>query len=197
MKMKNKNILISLFLLIALAQLFVPAQMIYKQEKLLNTGKNIKFECEPIDPNDPFRGKYIVLNFKESEIKVKDSLNWSNNETVFAKIATSKEGFARITSISKTEPKDHSIYLKLKIAYTSNFDNQNRIILDFPFDRFYINEYKAKNAEKTYNASTADSTKTTYATVVIKNGEAALKDVFIDTISIRELAKRNNTNINY
>lgn len=69
--MKNKNIIIILFLIVAVAQLFVPLQMIYNQEDIINTGKIVKFQCEPIDPNDPFRGKYITLNFKESEIKVK------------------------------------------------------------------------------------------------------------------------------
>ena len=74
--MKNKNIIIILFLLVALAQLFVPAQMIYNQEDILDTGKLVKFQCEPIDPNDPFRGKYITLNFKENRIKVKNFKNW-------------------------------------------------------------------------------------------------------------------------
>ena len=125
--MKNKNTLIILFLFVAMAQLFVPAQMIYNQEDILNTGKIIKFQCEPIDPNDPFRGKFITLNFKESGIKVKNLKGWNRNETVFAKIETSKDGFAKIKSISKTEPKDNSIYLKLKINYIADYDNENKI----------------------------------------------------------------------
>ena len=186
--MKNKNIIIILFLLVALAQLFVPAQMIYDQEDILDTGKLVKFQCEPIDPNDPFRGKYITLNFKENRIKVKNWKNWKNNETVFAKIKTSKEGFAKIKSISKTEPKDNSTYLKLKINYIAEYED-NKIYLDFPFNRFYMNENKAKNAEEVYTESTIDTTKIAYALVATKNGEAVIKDVLIDNISIKILAK--------
>ena len=166
--------------------------MIYNQEDILNSGKIVKFQCEPIDPNDPFRWKYITINFKENEIKVKSSKDWYSNETVFAKIITSKDGFAKIQSISKTEPTDNSTYLKLKVDYVN--DNENIIHLDFPFNRFYMNEYKAKNAEKVYAESTIDATKIAYALVATKNGEAAIKDVLIDNISIKELAKaKNNT----
>jgi uncharacterized membrane-anchored protein len=191
--MKNKNILIILFLFVAIAQLFVPLQMIYNQEDILNTGKIVKFQCEPIDPNDPFRGKYITLNFKENRIKVKNLKEWNSNETIFAKIETSKKGFAKIKSISRTEPTDNSIYLKLKINYIADYEN--KIYLDFPFNRFYMNENKAKNAEIAYAKSTLDSTKTAYALVATKNGEAVIKDVLIDNISIKELAKAKN-NIN-
>lgn len=193
--MKNKNSIIILFLFVVMAQLFVPAQMIYNQEDIINTGKIVKFQCEPIDPNDPFRGKYITLNFKESGIKVKNLKDWNRNETVFAKITTSQEGFAKIKSISKTEPTDNSIYLKLKINYIADYNNENTIYLDFPFNRFYMNENKAKNAEKVYAESTMDTTKIAYALVAAKNGEAVIKDVLIDNISIKELAKAdNNTN---
>lgn len=190
--MKNKNSIIILFLFVVMAQLFVPAQMIYNQEDIINTGKIVKFQCEPIDPNDPFRGKYITLNFKESGIKVKNLKDWNRNETVFAKITTSQEGFAKIKSISKTEPTDNSIYLKLKINYIADYNNENTIYLDFPFNRFYMNENKAKNAEKVYAESTMDTTKIAYALVAAKNGEAVIKDVLIDNISIKELAKANN-----
>lgn len=189
--MKNKNILIMLFLFVAMAQLFVPSQMIYNQEDIINTGKLIKFQCEPIDPNDPFRGKYITLNFKESGIKVKNVKEWNSNETIFAKIETAKDGFAKIKSISKTKPNDDSIYLKLKINYITEYDG-NKIHLDFPFNRFYMNENKAKNAEIAYAESTKDTTKIAYALVATKNGEAVIKDVLIDNISIKELAKANN-----
>lgn len=180
-----------LFLFVAMAQLFVPSQMIYNQEDIINTGKLVKFQCEPIDPNDPFRGKYITLKFKESTIKVKNVKEWNSNETIFAKIETAKDGFAKIKSISKTKPNDDSIYLKLKINYITEYDG-NKIHLDFPFNRFYMNENKAKNAEIAYAESTKDTTKIAYALVATKNGEAVIKDVLIDNISIKELANANN-----
>jgi len=192
--MKNKILIIAIFLVVVIAQLFVPAQMIYNQEDILKTGKTFKFQCEPIDPNDPFRGKYITLNFKESEIRINNSKDWKNNETVYAKITTAKDGFAKIESVSKTQPTDNSIYLKLKVDYINNYNNDYKMELEFPFNRFYMNENKAKNAEIAYAEAVIDTTKIAYALVATKNGEAVIKDVLIDNISIKVLAKaKNNT----
>ena len=55
--MIKMKILLSVFILVALVQLFVPAKMILDREDILDMGKEYKFKTEPIDPNDPFRGK--------------------------------------------------------------------------------------------------------------------------------------------
>lgn len=54
--MTNKKTLLSVFILVAIVQLYVPAKMILDREDILDTGKEYKFKTEPIDPNDPFRG---------------------------------------------------------------------------------------------------------------------------------------------
>ena len=61
--MINKKTQIVLFVLVALAQLYVPAKMIWDQEDVLKNGSEYKFKTDPVDPNDPFRGKYITLSF--------------------------------------------------------------------------------------------------------------------------------------
>ena len=115
--MNNKKILFSLFALMVLAQLLAPSQMIYDQENILANGKLFKFKTQPVDPNDPFRGKYISLSFEQNKIFVKNSTNFHEGETVFVKLKTDTNGFAKITSISKTEPAEDLDYLKLKINY--------------------------------------------------------------------------------
>ncbi|HLF53122.1 GDYXXLXY domain-containing protein [Flavobacterium sp.] len=188
--MKNKKTLLILFILVVLAQLYVPLQMIFDQEDVLKTGKEFKFQTEPVDPNDPFRGKYITLSFKVREITVKNIKNWQNGETIFAKITTDKNGFAKIAAISKSKPKYSSDYLKVKINAVSNFKNENIIFLDFPFNRFYMNENKAQKAEEVYAESITDSINKTFALVAVKNGEAVIKDVLINEVSIKELANK-------
>ena len=53
------------FILLVCAQLIVPGSMIWKKDMILVKGKSYKFLTAPIDPYDPFIGKYIVLNFRE------------------------------------------------------------------------------------------------------------------------------------
>jgi uncharacterized membrane-anchored protein len=183
--MKNKKNILLLFTLIVLAQLYVPLQMIFNQEDIIKTGTEFKFQTAPIDPYDPFRGKYITLFFKEREIKVKNAKKYISGETIFATIITNKNGFAKVSSISKTKPKNNDSYLKLKIGFTLNND---KIAIDFPFNRFYMNENIASKAEKIYQESSVKKKNETYALVAVKNGEAVIKDVRINEVSFKDLA---------
>jgi uncharacterized membrane-anchored protein len=185
--MKNKKNILVLFALVVLAQLFVPFQMIFKQEDIIKTGTEFKFQTAPIDPYDAFRGKYITLFFKEREITVKNAEKYTNGETIFATINTDKNGFAKISSISKTKPKNTDSYLKLKVGFALNND---KIAIDLPFNRFYMNENIASKAEKIYREFSIKKKNETYALVAIKNGEAVIKDVRINDVSIKDLANK-------
>ncbi|MCP3932456.1 MAG: GDYXXLXY domain-containing protein, partial [Bacteroidetes bacterium] len=65
----------------------------------------------------------------------------------------------------------------------------NKLTIAYPFDRFYMEESKADDAEDIYREFQRDNRRAAYALVNIKEGKAVLKDVLIDGISIRELAK--------
>ena len=60
-----------------------------------------------------------------------------------------------------------------------------------------MEESKAYNAELAYNESASDTNNITYALVSIRNGNAVVKDVIINGISIvqaaREYQPRSNT----
>jgi uncharacterized membrane-anchored protein len=185
--MKNKKNILLLFTLVVLAQLYVPLQMIFNQENIINTGTEFKFQTAPIDPYDAFRGKYITLFFKEREVTVKNVEKYSSGETIFATIITTKNGFAKISSISKIKPENTDSYLKLKIGFPPNND---KITIDFPFNRFYMNENIAPKAEKIYREFSIKKKNETYALVAIKNGEAVIKDVRINEVSIKDLANK-------
>ncbi|MFE3848617.1 GDYXXLXY domain-containing protein [Flavobacterium sp. LB3P45] len=49
--------------------MFVPLQMIFNQENIINTGTKFKFQTVPLDPHDAFRGKYITLFVKEEKLR--------------------------------------------------------------------------------------------------------------------------------
>lgn len=76
--------------------------------------------------------------------------------------------------------------MKAKVAYVTD-NGTNRLTIDYPFDRFYMEESKARDAEMAYRESQLDTTQTTYALVKIKAGEAVLKEVMINGIPIREI----------
>jgi len=179
-----------LFIVVALIQLFVPAQVIFNQESVINNGKAYKFKTQPIDPNDPFRGKYITLNYAISSIKTNDSL-WERNEPVFVYLAKDSLGYAKIDTVSKSVLlENNNNYLKAKVDWYSTYTNTLNI--DFPFNRYYMEETKAYDAEIAVRNRQRDSLPdNTYALVYVKQGEAVLNDVVIDEMSIKDYVEKN------
>lgn len=178
------------FVLVALVQLYVPAKMIWDREDVLDTGTEYKFKTAPVDPYDPFRGKYITLSYEENEATVADEEEWTPGESAYVLLTTDADGFAKIRSVSKTRPVDDQDYIKAKVWMVTGRDTTS-LLIDYPFDRYYMEESKADEAEVTYRESQQDTTKVTYALVSVKNGDAVLRDVLIDGMSIREIVKAN------
>lgn len=191
--MNNKKILISVFILVALVQMYVPAKMILDKENVLEKGTEYKFKTVPIDPNDPFRGKYIRLGYTENKVAIPNEKDWIRGETVYVSLSMDYSGFARIKSISKGEPTDDQNFIKAKVAFVTGNDS-NELIINYPFDRYYLEESKADQAESAYGQSRRDTVQITYALVSVKDGDAVLKDVLIDGISIKEIVKGNQKN---
>jgi uncharacterized membrane-anchored protein len=189
--MNNKKILLTAFILVALTQLYIPVKMILDKEEVLNTGIEYKFKTAPIDPSDPFRGKYITLNYDENTVEIQNEQDWIKDETVYVFFTADNDGFAKIKSISKKKPTGNQDFLKAKVSFiTSN--GSNKLTIDYSFNRFYMEESKAYDAELTYRKSLQDTNQITYALVNIKSGDAVLKDVLIDGISISEIVKKEN-----
>ena len=190
--MNKRKKQIMLFVLVALVQLFVPAKMVWNQEDILKNGAEYKFKTAPFDPNDPFRGKYITLSFDNNTFEVENKTDWNQGDPIYVSFVTGNEGFAKIASISQEKPSEHHAFVKAKVGFvTSNRSNQ--LSIDYPFNRFYMEETKAYDAELTYRRSQLDSTKTTFALVYIKNGEAVIKDVLIDGVSINKIVQQENS----
>ncbi len=196
--MINRKLSVFFFILVALAQLYVPAKMIFDREDVLETGTEYKFRTAPIDPNDPFRGKYITLNYVDNIYPVRDDGSWVDGESVFVTLLNDKDGFAFIGAVSKVKPSNTQDFVKTKmrLIHRDDFDPYVKLVLEYPFDRYYMGEFKAKDAERAYNKSLQDTTRITYALVMIKNGTAVLKDVLIDGISIEEIVRTEQLNKN-
>ena len=187
--MINKKIIWICFALLVLLQLWVPASMIYNRESVLKNGQAFKFRSAPVDPNDPFRGKYITLRFDENSFVTKHSSQWERGDVVFVQLTTDSAGFAKIKSLHKKNPGRANDYIKATVDYTG-YDGLKPIFIEWPFERFYMEESKAAAAEQVYIKSTADSSNKTYALVKVKDGDAVLEDVFINNKSIVSYIKK-------
>ncbi|MFK8060561.1 MAG: GDYXXLXY domain-containing protein [Polaribacter sp.] len=188
--MKSTKIIFILFLMVALAQIAAPTKMIYDQEKTIEIGKPYKFLTQPLDPNDPFRGKFVRLNYEIRRFKTQDSI-WNRNEEIFVYLKDSL-GFAKIETVSKEKLPIKNDYVKAKAIYYKKYNNT--LEFNLPFDRFYMEESKAKPAEDLVRRNRRDSINlnTTYALVYVDKGNFVLHNVFINDIPIKDTIKNLN-----
>jgi len=181
------------FVLMVLVQLYVPGRMIFQKEQVIMDGKEFRFRTAPIDPNDPFRGKYITLSFNANEVKVQDSVDWYTGDPVFVYLTTDSAGYAFIQSVTKDQPFELDDYVNATVDYVIA-DTVSTVFISYPFDRFYMEESKAPAAEQIYNEAAVDTNQVAYAVVMIKSGEAVVRDVMIDGVSILDLIKKQQEN---
>jgi uncharacterized membrane-anchored protein len=189
-----KTLSLSILIAVICAQLAVPFSMIHKKERVLQFGEPVRLLTRPIDPADPFQGRYVVLAYRHDYIPYSEDEkpDLKRKEPIYAIIENGEDGFARFTDWSRTEPAS-GLYLKTRYTYAKYRYNQKTrkrtykgIRIDLPFDRFYMEEAKAPRAEKL--ARDASRSTNCWAVVRILNGDAVIEDVFAEGQSLRDLA---------
>lgn len=186
----KKYILFVCFGLMVIAQWFMPVQMIFGKEKIIRQGKEFRFLTRPYDPYDAFRGKYIDLAFEQTSIRVKD-FTADYGENVYAIIGKDSSGFAILTDVTREIPTATTDFIKVKVSYAYPDSNGvSAVNIYYPFDRFYMEESKASFADAAYLEASRDTSMVTYAIVHVLNGDAVIRDVYIDGVPIAEVARK-------
>lgn len=180
-----------LFALMVAVQLAVPFSMIYQHERVVLDGTPFKFKAALVDPYDPFRGKYVTLNFEENSFRMDTLQTWLHKDGHYKKngyitLTKDEEGFATIKNLSEQPPKDDNHYIKVEFSVTSIGDSID-VFVYYPFSRFYMEENAAPKAETIYNEAVRDTSKSVHALVMVKQGKAVISDVFINDVSFRQL----------
>lgn len=160
------------------AQLIVPGSMIFQKENILKKGKEYKFLTAPVDPYDVFRGRYVALEMKNNIFKYEGKEKFYSGQIVYALLGKDSDGYAVVENVTLKEPKNKD-YIKSRVRYIRN---KKKIVLNFNLDRFYMNEHKAKKAEKLYRKFTRKNKDKKQAFVLVKilNGKAVIEDLYLD-----------------
>ncbi|MCX7709803.1 MAG: GDYXXLXY domain-containing protein [Clostridia bacterium] len=189
--MKNKKIFLVLFIALMLAQLIVPAYMIVHRELVLHNGKQYKFRVQPVDPYHPLRGRYVSVHLGDLQMTVPKDEKYYGNQAIYALITIDDMGYARFTGISRTVP-ENGEYIKTKVAYVYDENGgQKHVQIEAPFDRYYMEEKMAPQAEREYNKHVRDRNDNVYVTVKVLSGSAVLERLYIEGMTIEDYIKSN------
>ena len=172
-----------LFGLMVIAQIVVSAQIVYKYECTIGSNNVYKFKTAPVDPNDPFRGKYITLNYQINSFETKD-VSWDSYDTGYVYFSKDENGFAVLETLVK-EPFSSSEFDYIKVEINNYHDGLIRF--ELPFDRYYMEESKAYDAEVLTRELRRDGKEDDiYAIVHIKNGTHVLTDIMVNGVSMKD-----------
>ncbi len=178
-----KTLPLVIFLIAAIAQWAAPLSQIWSREQTLGKGTLIRLKCGVRDPYDPLRGRYLAFRPEQRKVTVPEGMQLVNGPYVYAKLTTDENGLATVSSISVTPPSSGD-YAKVE-AY---WESKNEMNFDWPFDRFYINEKLAPEADKWFAENTRNS-KGIVAEVRVLRGRAVLEDLSVDGKRLHEILK--------
>jgi uncharacterized membrane-anchored protein len=179
---------LGLFLALAIVQLALPVGQIWKYEDILRTGRLYKFRPAPIDPYDPFRGKYVALNFGETQAALRSGDSINPGGPAYVSLRPDENGFAQFIDVSSAPPRTGD-YLRVEYQYSSG----NKANFRLPFDTFFMEETKASQAEQAYwrHANRrGEPDRRVYALVRVKGGRGIIENLYVEDQPIREFIKK-------
>jgi uncharacterized membrane-anchored protein len=177
-----KKLPILILVLIALAQLAVPASIVWKRGQTFAHGRLWKFKTEPVDPIDAIRGRYVALRFAAEKAKATpDALIKDRSVPVFVTLKEDTEGFAQVDQIS-TERITGDNVIQVENGYWSDGWQHLR----FPFNKLWVAEKIAPQAEQAYRENSRRGKENAYVTVRVHNGDAALEQLYIENKPLRD-----------
>jgi hypothetical protein len=156
--------------------------MIWKRQQTLREGRLWKFRTAPVDPVDAFRGRYLTLRFAAEEIERAEPL--PTGEPLYVTLKEDAEGFAVIDGASSVRVTGDNV---LQVENYGYYEKKARV--GFSFDQFWVNEADAPAAERAYMAFSRGEQADAYVTVRIRNGDAAIEELYLAGKPLREFLR--------
>lgn len=174
------------FFALCLAQLAAAASGIARFERVLAEGTAVLLEVAPVDPADPFRGRYVTLSFElERASHPLRGPAPGYGAPAYVVLALDAQGVGTVEHVSATRP-ERGVYLVTPASWQETGDT---VRVSLAENRYYMNERLAPAAEAAYRAalSRADRTKS-YARVRILGGKAVIEGVLLEGVPIERAA---------
>ena len=199
---------IVLLVVLSAAQLTAAAWSIVRYEMTLAAGSVYKMKTAPVDPADPFRGRYVAIRavlrlpapLAPDVVALLDQVGAgrpnSARKTGYAVLGNDAEGFARVVDVVPAPPRSGD-YLEIKAVSLRPIGSEapgrprefaRDVVL--PFDRYYMSEAAAPAAEQRYrDASRRNDDSDTWISVRVRNGIGVIEGWFIDGVRIEDAVR--------
>ena len=206
----------SIFLIVALViQCVAIGWLIFRYERVVTKGTEVRFNCQAYDPYDPLRGRYLRVNVRESTTNIAEEIRQKLNsdsyvileKAVLVRVEPNTNGVWRVVEAALT-PSNEGVWIKPKdisvdyiLPYSEKKDKeywsefQKRRAASGVFiqavmpNQLFINETIAKKAEKILQEATSVKGKGAVAVYRVLNNEIVITDIEIEDKSVKAIAK--------
>jgi uncharacterized membrane-anchored protein len=176
---------LKLFILVLALQMAWVLYTVATQEHALAAGRAVMLETQRIDPRDPLRGDYLILNYKISAVPtnlfsppVKMDLPEGTKIFVALKPGTNQFFVVSRASTNAFAPVAGEVLLRGKSRPEWWWNTTNSIRVEYGLERYYVAEGTGSPAGKL-----------TVRAIISASGSAHIKEVFINGKPYAEVMK--------
>ena len=179
----NRFKLFKIFCLI----LSIGAACYYPVKKVMmyefSPAQEFDFKAEGYDPYDPGRGHFLALKVYPDKIDNAIAEKYAPGKTPYVLVGKDQNGLATITGFAAAPGNTPCFKANQALVFGGRIERL------YPFNRFYINEELAQDAERILEDA-VNSKKTCVLRVKLyPDGASAVSSLLIDGRDIRELAR--------
>lgn len=196
----STRITIAALAALSVAQLAAAAWSIARYESTLASGALYRIRTVAIDPADAFRGRYVAV---QPAIRLTKPIS-SETETLLQRIMAGETGYVVLTAGADgfaeagqllMEPPRGDDYLKIAhvwpvwtpVTRPGQESASAGYNILFPFDRYYMNEAAAPEAEKRVAGATRGQPTDVWLAVRVKDGTGVIEGLYVGDVAIEDL----------
>jgi len=173
--------------------------LVWRYERIVLNGTEVRLKCQAYDPYDPLRGRYLSMTVREDCMNIlfdaSEQSEYDHRNDVFVQLTEipGSNGLYRVEAVAK-EPTNGGLWARpkwVRMEYLLGYNNRGKdesyddfharreksgrkAVVSFP-DQLFLNEKVAPEAEKLLRERTASA----IAVYRVLDGEAVLTDIEI------------------
>ena len=163
-------------------------------------SRTLRLEAGLFDPLDLMRGRYVRLDFARERVLASElpslagmgaaELAELEGEELYCLFAEpGPDGFSTLSDAAAARPRGGRFYLAgFELLAANETDAGIELLFDFPFDRYYLQEDIASEAERIL-AEARDDSSAALLVRVAPNGEYLAEGLEIDGLALESRAK--------
>jgi uncharacterized membrane-anchored protein len=161
--------------------------IIFERVNLLNSGREIVLQVEPVDPRDFFRGDYVTLTYDGlTQIRVPGGSGWADanrGQPIYVALDVAPDGRAKPKSIHATLDAARAaspLVIRGKVGWAfsgRNEDDQPHTVMraSYGIEAYFVPQGEGRALEEARNARRLEM-----LIAVADDGEAAIKGLILD-----------------